>query len=203
MNREEKNQQTRQRILDAALQEFGEKSYAEASLNTVCKADGVSKGIIYHYFKDKDELFLACVQECFDALTAQLKESMASEGESVEQMMQRYFDSRVIFFDENPLYLKLFCSAVILPPPHLIAPIAEIRKSFDELNITVLTSMLHKVPLRGDVTLGEVIEEFKLYQDFVNAQYQMQTIHQLDMKEHEKRCTRTLKILLYGVIERN
>ena len=62
--------------------------------------------------------------------------------------------------------------------------------------------MLEKVSLRKDITAAEVVEEFKLYQDFVNAQYQMQTLDQVGIEEHEKRCSRTLKILLYGVVER-
>ena len=54
MKREEKNALSRQRILEAALREFSEKGYAAASLNTVCAENGISKGIIYHYFADKE-----------------------------------------------------------------------------------------------------------------------------------------------------
>mgnify|MGYP002539826609 CR=1 FL=1 len=58
MKREEKNALSRQRILDAAMEEFSRNGYDGASLNTVCAEKGISKGIIYHYFKDKDELYL-------------------------------------------------------------------------------------------------------------------------------------------------
>lgn len=201
MKREEKNLQSRQKIMEAALEEFGARSYTEASMNTICKEGGVSKGIIYHYFKDKDELYLACLQECFDALTDHLRTGLGEE-EAAEVMIQRYFDSRIIFFDKYPAYLRLFCSAVITPPAHLAEEIGRIRKGFDDLNLHVLTSMLEKVSLRKDITAEEVVEEFKLYQDFVNAQYQMQTLDQVGIEEHEKRCSRTLKILLYGVVER-
>lgn len=186
----------------AAQNEFGEKSYAEASLNTICKEGDISKGIIYHYFKDKDELFLACVQECFDALTAHLKKAVEVSQESIAVVIQKYFEARIAFFDQHPAYLKLFCSAVILPPPHLTACIAEIRQDFDVLNVTVLTALLEKVPLRSGLTIAEVVDEFKLQQDFINTHYQMQALKQVDIAEHEKRCNRTLEILLYGVIER-
>ena len=204
MKREEKNQQSRQKIMDAAIKEFGDKNYAEASLNTICKRGEISKGIIYHYFEDKDELFLACVKECFDALTAHLKKQISMDGDPIEQVLKQYFDTRLAFFDQNPLYLKLFFSAVIMPPPHLMDAISEIRKDFDALNVSVFTSLLQRVPLRSDITIEEVIDEFKLYQDFVNTQYQMRTIRQAqdDMKEHERQCSRSLGILLYGVIAR-
>ena len=62
MKREEKNLQSRQRILEGALKEFSAKSYAEASLNNICNDNDISKGIIYHYFKDKDQLYLLCAR---------------------------------------------------------------------------------------------------------------------------------------------
>ena len=65
MKREEKNQQTQRRIMDSALAEFAEKGHGGSSVNTICAAQGISKGIIYHYFENKDELYLACVEECF------------------------------------------------------------------------------------------------------------------------------------------
>ena len=49
MKREEKNALSRQRILDAAMEEFSRRGYEGASLNTVCAEKGLSKGIIYHY----------------------------------------------------------------------------------------------------------------------------------------------------------
>lgn len=201
MKREEKNLQSRQKIVSAALCEFSEKSYAEASLNTVCSSGGISKGIIYHYFKDKDELFLVCVRECFDALTAYIKASFVSGG-SVEEDMQRYFNARLVFFDQNPLYFKLFYNAVIVPPQHLKHDIAGIRAEFEALNITVLTDMLKKVRLRTGVSTDEVVSIFRFYQDYINAGFPTITGGSIDIAEHEKVYSHALDIMLHGVIER-
>lgn len=202
MKREEKNLQSRQKIMDSALKEFGDKSYAEASLNTICKEGNISKGIIYHYFKDKDELFLACMKECFDALTAYLKKQVSVDEKPADWLLKQYFDARMVFFKQNPAYLKLFSSAVIMPPPHLAASISGIRKDFDALNVEVFTALLKRVSLRSDITIEEAVNELRLYQDFVNTQYQMKTIHPVNMEEHEKQCSRTLEILLYGIVAR-
>ena len=45
MKREEKNQLTRRRIMDAALTEFSEQGYGASSVNTICSARGVSKAL--------------------------------------------------------------------------------------------------------------------------------------------------------------
>ena len=59
MNREEKNRLTRRRIMDSALAEFASQGYGASSVNTIAASEQLSKGIIYHYFENKDELYLA------------------------------------------------------------------------------------------------------------------------------------------------
>ena len=76
MNREEKNRLTRRRIMDSALAEFASQGYGASSVNTIAASEQLSKGIIYHYFENKDELYLACVEECFQSLTEYLRREM-------------------------------------------------------------------------------------------------------------------------------
>ena len=43
----------KERVVAAALGEFADKGYQQASLNTMVAASGIAKGSIYQYFKDK------------------------------------------------------------------------------------------------------------------------------------------------------
>ena len=55
----------RRQIVDGAREIFLAKGFDAASMMDIAKAAGVSKGTLYVYFKDKDELFSAIVQgEC-------------------------------------------------------------------------------------------------------------------------------------------
>ncbi len=203
MKRKEKNLQSRQRILEGALKEFSVKSYGEASLNSICNDNGMSKGIIYHYFKDKDELYLLCVKECFDALTSYLSGAVKTLNGSVEEHLRGYFDARLRFFSDNSPYLNLFCNAVMNPPTHLLKAIGEVKSEFDTLNISVLTELLDRVSLRPDISVSEVVDDFRAYQDFFNARYrtiQQDRSTESILHDHEERCHRQLKMLLHGVI---
>lgn len=204
MKREEKNALSRQRILEAALREFSEKGYAAASLNTICAENDISKGIIYHYFADKDELYLLCVAECFDALTAYLTQALDDSSDSVEGRLRGYFDARLRFFAENPLYLGIFTDAALNPPTELISKISEIRGSFDQLNIFALTELLHSATLRNGITVSAVVDDFRMYMDYFNLRFKgvLAGIHSPEqaLREHEERCHRQLHILLYGVL---
>lgn len=205
MKREEKNALSRQRILDAALKEFSEKGYGGASLNAVCAENDISKGIIYHYFKDKDELYLLCAADCFDTLTAYMKIVQETMPATVEQRLRTYFDARLRFFAENPLYLGIFLDVVLNPPAHLVMQLANVRADFDSLNILVLTALLMSAPLRKGLSVANVTEDFRMYMDFFNARFRAvllnATARENALREHEERSHRQLSILLHGVLE--
>ena len=203
MKRDEKNLISRRKILDSALEEFGRQGYGLSSVNTICTAGNISKGILYHYFKDKDELYLVCVKEMFDQLTKHLQSQLSDSSGTKEMRLERYFDARLNFFRENPLYHKLFCDMIVAPPTHLAQAISEIKRNFDALNISVLTELLQSARLRSDMTIQSAVETFRLYQDFANARYQMEPAAVLNLEKYEKICKRALSILLYGVIERD
>ncbi len=197
MKREEKNQQTKRRIMDSALTEFSRQGYGASSVNTICSAEGISKGIIYHYFSTKDDLFLACVEECFDLLTEYLTERMQTVKGNAEEQLRGYFTARMDFFEEYPIYQRIFCEAVTAPPIQLKRDVGKRKEKFDALNVQILERLLSPLPLRPQIKREEVIETFRQFQDFINAKYQT-----AEFEAHEESCRRALNILLYGVIDR-
>ena len=72
MKQQEKTQRTQERILSAALVEFGEKGYEAASINIICAESQIPKGLLYHNFKSKDDLYLQCVKLCYNQMTEYL-----------------------------------------------------------------------------------------------------------------------------------
>lgn len=85
----EKTAQTRQTIVDAALAEFLEKGFAEATIESVSRRAGVAKGLIYRYFEAKEALFSAVVQQEIVRAHIDVDESKRGPGESVEAFLRR------------------------------------------------------------------------------------------------------------------
>ena len=205
MNREEKNALSRQRILEAALEEFSQKGYEAASLSNVCAEKGISKGIIYHHFKDKDALYLLCVEDCFTRVSAYLQEAAGKLSGTAEEKLAAYFDARLRFFALQPLYLGIFAEAAFNQPAALAEEIARRRQGFDRLNIDVLTGVLGEAPLRAGLRAETVVEDFRMYMDYFNLRFRsaFRSGRSTDeiLAEHEKKCRRQLDILLHGVLE--
>lgn len=61
---------TRQRILDAALELFSEQGYERTALREIAEQLGVTKAALYHHFRSKEELIVSL----FEALTGPLDE---------------------------------------------------------------------------------------------------------------------------------
>lgn len=70
-------QQTRQRIIQAALQEFSTKGYARTTTRAIAEAAGVSELTLFRHFATKKNLFLIIVSQ-FSALPG-LQEALAEQ----------------------------------------------------------------------------------------------------------------------------
>lgn len=207
LKREKKSAESRKRILDAALEEFANNGYMGASLNRVCQEKNISKGMIYHYFKDKDQLYLLCLEACFDELTSYIRENKNRKDLDLESRLKDYFDTRLEFFIERPLYLGIFLDLVLNGPDHLRDQIKKIRSDFDQENISILRDILSSVSLRKDLDLDTVVDDFRFYMNYFNLAFKDLLSEGISkeeaLKEHEKRCHRQLEIILYGVLERS
>lgn len=202
MKREEKNKQMRRRILDSALHEFSEQDYGASSINAICAAQDISKGIVHHCFESKDALFLACVEECFQRLADNIRANITPDSGSAEEQLERYFALRAAFFQANAVYQRIFCEAVISPPAHLRDSIQEYKRGFDTLSLQILERLLAQVSLRQDISGEDIIETFRQFQDFINIRSQTADTDGCTFKTHEERCRKALSILLCGIVER-
>lgn len=92
-------------IIDAALAEFGERGLAAARLEDIAKRAGVSKGTIYLYFPNKEELFREMVRQ---TIVARLEESERAlpDGTATEQV--HAFVARFWSFIRSTDYVRIF-----------------------------------------------------------------------------------------------
>src|SRR3989442_1605138 len=74
-----KAEETRERILDAALKLFRERGFDQTTMRDIAAAAGVATGAAYYYFRSKEELVMAfyvrTAEEARDIIPAQIAKS--------------------------------------------------------------------------------------------------------------------------------
>src|SRR5690349_21331480 len=58
----------REQLLDAGVALFARRSWEEVSIDGIAAACGVSRGLLYHYFKGKREFYVASVERAVQRL---------------------------------------------------------------------------------------------------------------------------------------
>jgi AcrR family transcriptional regulator len=77
-------------ICSAALEVFAEKGFAAAKLDEIARRAGVSKGTLYLYFKDKEELFRAVVRDTVSPNVDHLRDALMSSELPFAQIVQMF-----------------------------------------------------------------------------------------------------------------
>jgi TetR/AcrR family transcriptional regulator len=85
----------KEKITKNALKIFAQKGYFKATVDDIAQATGVAKGTVYLYFKDKQDLYIATIDEHFGRAIAALAEIDAKQttpSEKMEEIAATYID---------------------------------------------------------------------------------------------------------------
>jgi TetR/AcrR family transcriptional regulator len=74
------------KIINAALDEFAEKDFEAASLNNIITRAGISKGSMYHYFANKEDLYLYLINHVLELKESFLKKTLDEAEKPVSEM---------------------------------------------------------------------------------------------------------------------
>jgi AcrR family transcriptional regulator len=109
---QQRSEETRARILEAAIKLFSKYGYNAASVDDICTEAGVSKGAFYHHFKTKQALFIALLDGWLKTIDEAIE---ASRDNTVPQTFVQMTEAFPYFFEtasENlPMFLEFWLQA--------------------------------------------------------------------------------------------
>lgn len=170
MTQKERQERSRKEIFQAALEEFGRDGYEKITMERICTNHTISKGMMYHYYSNKDELFLLCVQKTFDALKSYIEQSIAElTAQDTFDAIRNYFLIREHFFGLYPQYKLIFETAVIFPPTHLAGQIQALHQPIMDMNWHFLESVVARMPLRPGLEPEKVTRYLQSIEPFFRS----------------------------------
>ena len=162
MIQKERQKRRRQEILLAAIAEFGSHEYGEVNMENICKRHGISKGMMYHYFANKDDLFLYVVEDTFQGLYKTVEQGVSQcKEKDVKEGIQSFFMLRESYFAQNPDRIRIFETAVLRPPVHLKENIKVLWEPLRTLNRTFIRDIVASMPLRPGIDKEHVTRYFE------------------------------------------
>lgn len=81
------SESTRRDLLDAARGLFTERGYADTPLEEVVQRAGVTRGALYHHFRDKEDLFRAVHAEVAQSVHDRVTQSLAEASDPWEGLL--------------------------------------------------------------------------------------------------------------------
>jgi AcrR family transcriptional regulator len=107
-------------IIDEAAAIFYQNGYKNTSLQEVANKLDVTRPALYHYFKSKEEIILAIIDEVI-AKTKSYFAPLCESNLSAERKFQTLVNNHIQLVLENKMKMGIFFEEQKVLPPHLIA----------------------------------------------------------------------------------
>ncbi len=114
-----KSEETRGRILAAALKVFRERGFDAATMREIAAEAGVAVGAAYYYFDAKDALVMAFYEQAQEEMAPALEEILAA-SKTLEQRMRGIIGQKLAYFAPNRALVSALTAHI--DPAHPLSP---------------------------------------------------------------------------------
>lgn len=99
----ELDEKKQERIIDAALKEFAEYGYENASTNRIVKTCGVSKGSLFKYFENKEELYFYLIDTVSARMAEETRLDINRLSKDLYERVIAYSVTEISWYAANPV----------------------------------------------------------------------------------------------------
>lgn len=114
-NGAEPGQDVRGKLLAGAAEIFSTKGYAGTTVREIVQRAGVTKPVLYYYFRSKEGIYLALMREPFERFVALVDGTTADEGTSRDRLVRLCLQAYDMFMEHLDLARVMY--AIYYGPP--------------------------------------------------------------------------------------
>lgn len=161
------------RILEAALVEFADKGYKKASTNTIVREAGVSKGLLFHYFISKKELFILLYSFAREVITKELYEKVNFGDKDVLNRMTQSTVVKVQSYISHPLFMQLFEKFPLVEDQEIIDRIHQLNKRIQEETYVKIFSNIDYYAFKEELNIDRCLQVVRWTVDKISTDWQV------------------------------
>lgn len=144
----------RERILSAAVEEFKQHGFSDASIRNIANNAEISLGNIYRYFANKEALYFAIINPFMDSVKTALEQDFVFQGKSMKEISEllvaflvKYSDELIIIRKGNSVHHESFVSYIVAV---ISAKIKEmVAASFPDISAKIVGSAFYEAIAEG------------------------------------------------------
>lgn len=129
-----KSEETRTRILDAALALFRERGFEQATMREVAQAAGVAVGAAYYYFDSKDAIVLAFYERAQAEMLPSIAEAL-DRAKTLDSRLRTVISGKFEYFAPNRRLLGALSAHT--DPEHPLSPFGRQARTVREADIAL------------------------------------------------------------------
>jgi Transcriptional regulator len=154
VNIEKKYPNKQLHVLQIAAPEFLQKGYVAASTNAIARDADVAKGLIFHYFKNKENLYMELLTLAFEQTSKAINKHLLtlSTYMGAFEVIYELIQIKYLVQIDEPIYATLLNNAFAITteiPDTLQAFIFEIKTKYDDIFSTYLAGLFAHEKLKG------------------------------------------------------
>ncbi len=100
-------QEQQDQILERAIEEFGKNGPERAAVSEIARRSGVSVGVIYKYYQNKEELFDHCLEHSIELLSEVMNDAVSGET-TLEGTFEKLIRACITFSKEHAPYIQMY-----------------------------------------------------------------------------------------------
>ena len=159
---------SKEKIKLIALEEFANKGYKMASTNVICKKANISKGLLYHYYSSKEELYLDIIRSIIDTFKENVTLKNNDTNKKGIDYVSEYFNIKFKFFRDNPLYSKLITGLLLCDD---VDGIRRFIEEFENHNNSIIYKILESISINPKFDKGKAFELIVMVGDKLEEKY--------------------------------
>ena len=132
---------TRSKILEAALDLFRERGFAESTMREIASRAGVASGLAYYYFDSKDAIVLAFYHRAQDELASRIE--AAQQGKTFPDRLRAMIEAKLEYFTPNRRFLGALMTHAA-DPSNPLSPFGAASKDIRETEFATIERALRE-----------------------------------------------------------
>ncbi len=110
---DERAQQRRSALLDAALELFGTEGYAATSVNKICQTSDLTKRYFYKSFKDREDCLAALYRHLIKEITLATLDALQTAGPDPDTIISKGLRAFVTYLTDDPRRARVVLVEVV------------------------------------------------------------------------------------------